>query len=261
MVAFTCDTLTTKALRLIGKLRPRDVLNADDSATGFDAANDMLDGWAAQRLTVYQTLANQYTLLANRGGPVGSAFPPYLIGIGSPDFNQVRPEWIYDAHLILTNSTPPIENPDFVVFREDEYERISAKTLTSSIPKGMFYDHAFPTTGASAGYGNIFLYPVPNGSQPLALVIYTPTPLSSFLDPNTTPYLFPPGYAEALRYQLAIRLAGEYGMDPPAKVNEIAALSFGIIKRPNVRIPVLRTDLPKIGGGGSIFDWRMGVNR
>jgi hypothetical protein len=253
-----CDDLTYRALRTVGKVAQGDPLDGNDSATGFQIANDMLDGWAAQRLTIYQTLAQNFPLVAGQGSPS----TPYTIGPGGT-FNVPRPVWIPNATIRLLSSVPVLEYGLRIYESENEWAHEAIKALASALPTGLYYDGAFPTTGAGAGLGNIFLYPVPNGQQPIGLTLYLPTPLTAFADQNVTQYTFPPGYAEALRYQLAKRLASEFGIPLTAEAAALAVETFGIIKRPNGRIPLLRSGLPRFagsGGSGGLWNWRLGRN-
>jgi hypothetical protein len=86
-----------------------------------------------------------------------------------------------------------------------------------------------------------------------------PTPLTQFADLTTTDYTFPPGYAEALRYQLALRLAVEFGRPVSEELLALATATFGIIKRPNARAPLLRVDRGMAGQSGGFYDWRLGT--
>ena len=253
-----CDDLTYRALRTVGKVAQGDPLSANDSLTGFQVANDMLDAWASQRLTIYQTLAQNFPLVANQGSPSN----PYTIGPGG-NFNIPRPVWLSHATIRLLTTTPVLEYDLYIYGSSDEWASVSLKTLTSSLPSGIYYDAAFPETGAGAGLGNIFLYPVPNGTQPIGITLYIATPLTAFADQNVTEYSFPPGYAEALRYQLARRLSTEFGIPLTPEAAQLVTDTFGIIKRPNGRIPLLRSGLPRFagsGGPGGLWNWRLGRN-
>jgi hypothetical protein len=56
----------------------------------------------------------------------------------------------------------------------------------------------------------VYFWPVP--TQPNPVIFYLWTLLQQFAD-LTTQFLFPPGYAEMLRYNLAVRLAAEFPCD------------------------------------------------
>jgi hypothetical protein len=67
----------------------------------------------------------------------------------------------------------------------------------------------------------------------LQVALYPWQPLAQFADLTTT-VSFPPGYAEALRFNLAVRLAPEYGRPTPPEVAAIARTSKAKIKIPNI---------------------------
>lgn len=248
------NDLTLKALRAIGLYGPGEPLKPEDAQIGFDTANDMIDGWAAVRLTIFQTGRNIFPLVAGKGSPTN----PYTIGAGG-NFNMVRPLWIPNATIQVATTNPPFEYP-LGVSDDYEYARTAIKALTSGLPRVLYFDTAFPTSGVSVGLGNIILFPVPNGTEPISLVLYAPIPLTQLADQNITQYTFPPGYAEALKYQLALRLTTVYGIPLDPVVTEMAKQSFAIIKRPNVKIPGLRCD-PALTARGGYYDWRMGTSR
>lgn len=248
-------TLAHKALRTIGAIGQGVTPLGNDMDLAFEAANDMIDAWAAQRLTIFQTIRHVFPLVANQGGPLN----PYTIGIGG-DFNVQRPIFLADAMQNVLTTTPSFEIP-LDILEEREYANIAIKDLASALSNGIYYDGKFDTSGVDVGLGDLFLYPVPNGQQPVELVLYLPKPLLEFADKATTYYTFPPGYAEALRYQLAKRLAVEFGKELSPEHQQLAIDTFAVIQRPNASIPSLRCDygVPGTGAANGLYDWRLGV--
>ena len=247
--------LATKSLRTIGAIGQGVALSANDLQVAFEAANDMIDAWAAVRLTIFQQLNYTYPLVAGQGSPTN----PYTIGLGG-DFNQPRPTWIADANLKVLTSTD-FEYP-LDILQPNEYARIAIKTLPSAMATALFYDGGFPISGADTGLGNIYLYPVPNGGMSLELVLYMPVPMTGFADVSTTEYTFPKGYAEALRYQLAKRLASEFGKELDQATQQLCIDTFAIIQRNNGPMPNLRSDfgVPGTNAAAGLYNWRTGQN-
>jgi hypothetical protein len=247
--------LAVKAYRTVNAVALGGDITPEQVDIAFDAANDMLDGWAAQRLTIVQTQRKVYPITANKG----STTNPYTIGPGG-DLDQPRPMWIPDAAYEFDTPNTPLEGKLYIL-RDDEWAARAMKSVSGSLPGELYYDHRFPTHGVDTGLGLIYLNPVPNGTQVIRLVLYTPLALTAFADRDATDYFFPPGYAEALRYQLAQRLAIELGFPIPQGLADMAAITFGTIKRPNARAPLLRTGLPLGTGGGwykGNYNWRSG---
>ncbi|HON93081.1 MAG TPA: hypothetical protein PKZ07_16040 [Sedimentisphaerales bacterium] len=249
--------LAKKTLRTVGVYGSGQPLNAIDVRVVFDLANEMLDAWAAQRLTVYQTLRITVpTLTAGKGGVSN----PYTVGLGG-DINIQRPGWISTANLIVKTTNPTLETP-LAIFKPEEYAAIAIKDLASSLATGLYFDGAFATTGAKTGLGNLYLYPVPNGGQPLGLALYIPTPLRGFADIDATDYTFPPGYEQALHYQLVKRAAGDFQRDLSAEVQSLIVETFKVIADQNAQTPNISSDVgvPGMGSGYGLYNWRTGSN-
>lgn len=246
--------LAYRALRTINAIGQGIPVQPNDLTIAFEAANDMIDAWAAQRLTIFQNLRFSYPIVPGQGTPSD----PYTIGIGG-DLNQARPLWIDVATLQDNSNTPVFElNPPLAILTPDEYARIPIKTLSASLANSLYYNGRFKTSGVGHSLGEIFLYPVPNGGQDLNLCLYCPVAMTEFADIATTEYYFPPGYREALRYQLAKRLAVELGKPVSAELEQMATDTFAVLERPNVPIENLRADygLPGLPGDRGIYNWR-----
>ena len=101
----------------------------------------------------------------------------------------------------------------------------------------------------------ISVWPIPDNSS-CQLVLYTPTALSQFAD-LTTAYTFPPGYEEAMRYQLALRLAPEFGVSITPEIFKLAADTYANVKRLNLSTTTeeLSIDAALLAEGGR-YDWR-----
>lgn len=217
----TATQLIYGALRLCkgGLSRPGRTASTEELADGLSRLNDMIDAWGIERLTIYFVLRTTQVLSAN----VAS----YTIGSGGT-INIVRPNAIEAARIIVDNTATPVYEAPIDVLTDEQWERTPQKDLTSPLSSGIYYDHNW-----SAGLARIYPWPVPTVAT-TTLVLYTLQALTAFAD-LTTNYTFPPGYAEALRLQLAIRLAPEFGglKDPSTRSDAILALAR--IKRGNIR--------------------------
>lgn len=246
--------LGTKALRTIGAVGQGVPVSSSDLRVAFEACNDMIDAWAAKRITIFQTLRKVFDLVPGQGGPTN----PYTVGLGG-DFNIQRPTFISNANLIVDTTTPSFEYP-LAILTPDEYARTAIKDMASAMATTLYFDGKFETSGVDKGLGDIFLYPVPNGQMPCRLALYLPYPMTGFADMGETEYTFPFGYAEALRYQLAHRLASEFGKSLSPETATLVTETFAVIQRANVPIPTLRPDWGLPGGTGAnfLYNWRTG---
>lgn len=221
MPSYSATDFGTRALRLLGVIDATATPSSEDIQTAYEALNDMIDDWGTQRQTIYKITRSVFALTANTA--------TYTLGSGG-DWNIVRPVWIDRVSVIPENSgsgnTGPMEIPIGLALDIAEFQQICIKTATSSFPQAIYWDR-----GWTAGLSNVQVYPVPTASN-AAIVLYTPTAVTGFTD-LATEYTFPPGYAKAIRYNLAVELAPEFGIDPPDSVRKIAIETLADIKRAN----------------------------
>jgi hypothetical protein len=230
------QTLIAGAMRTLGALGTGESPSAAEAQDGLAALNDMIDTWAAEHLTIPVTTRSTYSLVA--------ATQTYTIGPGvaAPNFDQVRPVSLAGVGILLTDS-PTIETP-LDPFTEDEWRELALKTQ-SGTPTRYIY-------GGTAPAGTLTLWPVPDAADTLA--VYWPTPLTAFAD-LTTDYSLPRAYAEALRYNLAVRLSSEFGKPLTQIVKDLADEFLGTVKRSNKQLSDLRVDAALLGhsGGFNIY--------
>jgi hypothetical protein len=128
----------------------------------------------------------------------------------------------------------------------EEYAEIGSKTLDSSIPQAVYFDGAFPNVGVE-------FYPVPSAAE--HAVFYSLKPFSVLT--LSTELSYPPGYEKAIRYNLAMDLAPEYGRAPDALIMQQAIETKAEIKRKNLQTPKMKIDVP-VCSGKNAFDYRVG---
>lgn len=236
--------LIARSLRTIGALAAGESPEASEQSDAFSILNTMLDLWRAERLTIAKTLRWAFTLTAN--------VQSYTIGDAATfDIDGPPPVYVDRASIIWDNTAATPHEDPISVCTEQRWARILQKTLTSTQPQAMRYQRGSP-------FGTIEVWPVHTLST-VDLVLYLPTPLTS--PPLvTTDLLTPPGYEEAMIYNLAIRLAPEFGakdMDLTL-VKELARLSFAVIQRSNPNMDVLRYD-PAVGNRQGWINPRTGL--
>ena len=238
----TANELIERALHTIGVLATGETATASETNDALVSLNNMIDTWATERLTIYTVARTVFDLT--------SGTQDYTIGTGGT-FNIVRPIWIVEASII-TDSTAAaaqkIELPIAQAMTPTEWQEVTLKGLQSTYPLGIYYDRNW-----TAGLATISVWPIPNVAN-VQLVLYTPIALTQFAD-LTTAYTFPPGYEEAMRYQLCLRLAPEFGAMVPPDVRLLASDTFANIKRVNMTPDTLGIDAALTAEGGR-YDWR-----
>lgn len=220
----TAGDLIKGSLRLLGAIATGETPASAELADGLVTLNDMLESWSTENLIVYYKPREEFTLTANDGA--------YTIGSGG-DFDTSRPLEIIKASIEDQSQSPTLEIPIQVITLE-QWARIAQKDMTATHPQKIYLDDNF-----ASGLATIQLWPVPTAAN--KLVLYSRKPLTAFASTATTVTL-PPGYSRALKYNLAIDLAAEYSMEPPASVVAIAERSLANIKRRNIKPLYLKCD-------------------
>lgn len=241
----TGQDLIASALRLIGVLASGETASAAEAADGLVILNQMIDSWNAERLSVFHILPNGRSTDTNTFALVPSQ-QDYTMGTGG-NFNVARPAKIERASIeYLANPAQPLELP-LEILDYAGWQAIPLKVTTSNIPRYVYIDNAFPLR-------NLRFWPVP--SEVHNAILYYWNALTQFTA-LITDLTFPPGYLKALRYNLAVDLAPEYGRSVPIEVAVQATQSKAKIKSMNLPRPIMVVDdALREGGAAGQYDWR-----
>lgn len=227
---YTANDIIRASMRLIQVSAVDTDLTAQELQDGLESLNRMLDSWSADELTLYQVIREQF--------PLAQGENPYTIGYGAT-FNTSRPMKIVDAYLILNNGSIPVSYP-MQVLGYDDYNSIRLKTLSTNFPNYLYYQPSFPI-------GEIYIYPIfapndPATQGPAYINITSWKPIDMVLDPSA--YMsFPPGYWEAIVFNLAVRIAEEYQFSIRETTVQLAISALKRVKRLNQRTVTLQTDV------------------
>jgi hypothetical protein len=199
----TGTSIISSSLRLVGSLASGEVPTASELNDAGMILTEMIDAWQIERLMVpfVARITNDsnnvpFTLVANKQS--------YQLGANAPDFNYPRPARLERVSVMYSaaQATPsefPLEMLDDVA-----WQGVVNKTTVSLLPQVCFNDLAFPIM-------TLWFWPPPTQANPI--VLYAWQPIQNFAD-LITQYSFPPAYQEAIRYNLAVRLAAEFPGDP-----------------------------------------------
>jgi hypothetical protein len=208
---------TTTVLDLIkGALRPLNVLTGNTTLTdaeaqdALEALNWMLDSWSNEPQAIYHVQRITATLTAGRN--------PHTFGPGG-DIDEARPQRIVAATIHVGSVDYPLAMLGF-----DDWEAIRWKNLQTAWPLYGYLEPTYPLA-------SLYLWPISTGG---AINMQTEFALTSFTD-LTDEVSLPPGYADAIRYNLALRLAPEYQVTAGPDVLRMALGSLNAIKRANNR--------------------------
>lgn len=215
--------LIDDSLLLIGARASGETASGAESADALRILNRMLGNWNTQKLIPFN-VARQVLHLV-------SGTQNYTMGTGG-SLSSTRPARIERASIIqLSNPALPLEL-SIEILSEQQWQRVPVKGITSSLPKFVYIDDGFPLRTLS-------YWSTPNVAVDTAL--YTWTPLADFA--LAVDQTFPPGYEEALVYNLAVRLAPSFGGNFKPDVRQGAVDSLAAIKSHNITPPVLTVDI------------------
>ena len=216
----TALDLITGAAKLIGVLNKGENMAADDAADGLVSLNDMIESWSNNGLLVYARTIETFSLVAGTAS--------YTMGTGQT-WNTTRPIRIISAQI------RDGANLDFPVkiINDEEYYNVQDKGSQSPYPEYLNFSNAHP-------YPVIKFWGTPSQAYTARLV--SEKVLSSFALTSTTVDL-PSGWKRAIRFNLAVEMAPEYGVKVDPVVLDKADESLGLIKSAVLKTrPLLSTD-------------------
>jgi hypothetical protein len=204
----TALDIITGALRLIGAIATGETPSADETRDGLGSLNDVLETWSIDGLTVY---TQQEQIFSATPGQ-----QDYTLGPGAT-WNGARPVSVLSAVARWDGRDHPLE-----LLSPTRWTEIERKGFSSD-PCALRYRADFPA-------GLVRLWPVPQRAMPIVMASALPfAPLTS----AAQQLVLPDGYARALRFNLALELAPEFGIEPGAVVVAAARSSKAALKRAN----------------------------
>lgn len=234
----TAQDLITSSFRLIGTLASGESPTNDEANDAFIALNDLISTWSIERLMIYETAYETLPVAVNQ--------QTYQWGVGAPDFTTARPQRLEDVNWQQISSTTTLELPVEII-NKDQWAAISIKGITSNIPTRVWLEDSYP-------YAKLHVWPIPSVSGNLIIWSWKPLTAISLL---TSTISLPPGYARALRYNLALELAPEYGRTPSELVMKNAMDSKAAIKSMNAKILLMSCDVATLNRR-STWNWYTG---
>lgn len=236
----TARDLIRDAMQEIGAIASGESVRAADAQVGLQRLNSLLSLWQTERLTIYALVRSTFGITAGQSS--------YTIGPAGGDWTlAIRPQTIEQATILIGTGETSYETP-LELLSDADWNALLMKSQTSTLPTKATYAPTVPL-------GTFELYPVPS-VDPGDVVLYVPTPLSA-VNTLDTDIVFAPGYEEAVRYNLAVRLAPVFGRALDPVVGGLAIETKAQIKRANVVPSLLRVDDALMGDGGS-FNWMTG---
>lgn len=214
---YSSGDLVTSALRMINYTASGEQPKAAEAADALVVLNHMLDAWNAEGLNIYSVNRLVFSFSAGKDA--------YTLGPGG-DWDTIRPSQIDHMSLLsLANASQPVEYP-IRMLSDEQWADIQVKNVQGELPFNVWDNGNYPLR-------TLTFYFIPNINY--QVVIYGWQPLLLFNN-LTNLVSLPPGYAEALRYNLAVRLAAEFpGSELRPETAAMAESSLARIKIANIQ--------------------------
>lgn len=222
--------LVKRALVTAGIVGKNESVSAEDITDGLASLNELIGSWSNESLLIFARESEVFTLTANKAD--------YTIGTGA-DFDTVRPIFITSAFVRLTGGSNDF---NLGIMSASDFDTSITDKESLGTPEFLGYNNAFPV-------GGIRIWRVPSTTYELHMI--SEKPLEKFtLDTNIS---LPEGWERALRYNLALEMASEYGQDVLPAVVRIADESKGNIKRAVNRVRTLDARPESFGSGFNVL--------
>ena len=218
----TVLAVVTKAMLHLGAIASGEQLNANEAADGLDAFNDVLETWSLDKLAIYGSEPVAFNTVSGQR--------VYTVGAGGNWVTSRPVNEVIDATCTVNG----IEF-DIGIWTQGEYDRVALKSQPGGIVQRLLYINDFPL-------GKIVLWPVPNAAFPVT--INTTSVLTNATSTGQV-ISYPPGYARALQYAVALELMAQYGGAVDVSVG--ARATYAAVKRSN-RTPAIARFDPTLGG-------------
>lgn len=230
MLTRTGLQVITDSLKLIGVVAGHEVPTSAEQQDSLARLNELIDSWGTHAQTLLVARRDVVPLVVGQ--------QTYTVGPGA-DLDLPTPMTLDAVSYLVLGASPATEV--FLDLATDQAALgLTQKALAGSPPQAVSYTRTH-------GPGELWVWPVPTVVQ--SLVLYWHEPLAQF--PNlVTPVDLASGYAKALRTNLAIELAPEFGRVVDPTVERLARESLADVKRANVPLVEIGID-PALTGGGA----------
>lgn len=191
----TARDLINGALRLIRVAEPGEEVEAAIIQDGLSALEMMVKAWQADGINLWRYTEGNLTLV--------DAQSSYTMGgSGSPDF-AIRPLRILSVRRRVSDIDTPLQP-----LSRSEYFELPNKSA-KALPTSFYYD-------PGRSQGTLYLWQTPDSTSATIRFTYART-IEDF-DALTNEPDFPQEWLAALKFNLAVEVAPEFGAEPSAAV-------------------------------------------
>lgn len=220
-------TLIRDALALTNSVGADQTLTADETARCLRTFNDVQEAWTLEPLMLWDSANNSFTLIPNQA--------TYTVGTGG-NFNISRPVSIHQPMYTVLNGGTGLGVTDVSMpctsMTQEQYNLILNKGQTQQYPERYLFVTEFPLA-------QITFWPIPSAANTIFVSDDRTLPAVATAASIIT---FPPGYAKAFLYQLALELPAVFGKQANQSVKDIAKETLATVRKANKRVAVAQFD-------------------
>ena len=230
--------LINSSLRVCRVLQKSEAPTADEMKDSLQALQFMLDAWGADNQMVWSQVEEHFPLMSGQR--------IYTIGADAGyDINTVYPYKITGAFVRDGNGV----DTGIDILTRTEYQSYNDKMIAVARPQAIYFEPG--VASQTTPTGTLSVYPIPDGSTIYNMYITSQKPLIAILT-STQDFILLAPYAEAIKYNLALRLWDEYheGTEAiPPHIAALAAESKKVIVRNTIEIEIAPMSIPGIRTG------------
>ena len=191
------DIIVRRALRMVGAYTSTDLPRPEQMSDAITILNLMLKAWSQEGFLWLRRFINVTLVAGQNSYTLGPAATPAID----------RPNYVFNANR---KSSAGNEIPMVQLTRTD-WMAIPNKT-SAGVPVQFYYD-------SQTVNGTLYVWPTPQTGTTDTLVLDVDRQLDIMVD-SLNDFDFPPQWYEAIAYNLAARLAPEYGL-PLSERNQL----------------------------------------
>ena len=253
-ITVSAGDIIRSAMMEIGALAAGEQPQTEEYSWGMEKLQRLFDRYNARRPMIWNVTFLRVTPPANKQ-PVTIAANPQA-DIDVTDTIGMRPVEIINAALILSTGGVEVEIPIALV-DDAWWAHQTIKSLSSTYPTSLYYSPDWPSpesgsSGTQVGFGNIYLWPIPNTVNDLRLEVRTT--IAQLKNYNDV-FSMPPAYWDAVVYPLAVSLCPSFERSASPELLELEKRSIKAIQSNNISSPRLSTDAPSTRGNSARPDF------
>lgn len=228
----TVQDAIESAMRKLGVLASGESATPSELNDSMGTLQTMLRMWASQKILVHATTKESFNLVAGQAS--------YTWGTDG-NINTTRPHSVFGAFVRdASGYDHPVE-----IVSEGRYNAIAQKSVQER-PSRIFYHPLYPL-------GYLYAYPTPDAAEAMWVDSLKPFTETSSFDALTSTLAFPPNYEEPIVYNLAVRIAPDFGKSISVEIAAIASDGYDNLVTLNSGNQVEPINLTLPIGGSSAY--------